>query len=412
MQVGALDPDELVEIVQLYNFRTLLLDLNWGHGPVDVEPSNPVNTTQGHIRGAYWLPELARELAKAPNAGSATYSILMNNKLSLLMNRIRPEVLIVYDSWDERLSKQFCALVHERLLAITEDPLWHRVKFLCYLNGGIQSIKAKYPQILTDWLAADEYRGGNGIEYEPNSNRMPEAAISQISPHLFISGIQGTGNDFLNKHEIRHVLSIGEEPDWSLQQPLAKHFIAAITPRSSDAASAFNGVMTETVLSPSKRPIEVSITEYQNNVPMTHYLYSLEDVSHAPIHKIFTETTQIIRRAQEKQEPVLVHCFSGQSRSSSVVIAYMMLEMGMTLCEAFALTFQARPFIRPNTGFWARLQHLESDLLKKRKRPADLAKSRVLTYLESSGSTLPPSQLRLIDLDRIRRWLDFRSSLS
>jgi len=65
----------------------------------------------------------------------------------------------------------------------------------------------------------------------------------------------------------------------------------------------------------------------------------------------------------------LVHCYSGVSRSATAVIAWLMACRGMTLDEAMETTRQARPMIRPNSGFMVALRTLQEtggDLEKAR----------------------------------------------
>jgi hypothetical protein len=87
----------------------------------------------------------------------------------------------------------------------------------------------------------------------------------------------------------------------------------------------------------------------------------VEDASHAPIEQIFEITNFIINHAIVNRERILVHCFGGVSRSATVVIAHLIKDHCMTLAEAFATVFSARPWIRPNEGFWAKLQLFEVD---------------------------------------------------
>ncbi|KAI9223468.1 hypothetical protein BC828DRAFT_375874 [Blastocladiella britannica] len=56
---------------------------------------------------------------------------------------------------------------------------------------------------------------------------------------------------------------------------------------------------------------------------------------------------------------VLVHCHAGVSRSTTIVLLYMMRRLGMRLAEAFDVAFRARPIIRPNEGFGLKLQEEE-----------------------------------------------------
>jgi len=56
---------------------------------------------------------------------------------------------------------------------------------------------------------------------------------------------------------------------------------------------------------------------------------------------------------------VLVHCVAGVSRSSSVILAYLVKHKGYTLAEAAMQVKLARPVAYPNVGFWAALRELE-----------------------------------------------------
>ncbi len=47
---------------------------------------------------------------------------------------------------------------------------------------------------------------------------------------------------------------------------------------------------------------------------------------------------------------VLVHCYAGQSRSVSLVLAYLCARHNMSLADAYELVVAARPSARPNAG--------------------------------------------------------------
>ena len=61
-------------------------------------------------------------------------------------------------------------------------------------------------------------------------------------------------------------------------------------------------------------------------------------------------------------DAVLVHCMQGVSRSSTVVVAYLMRHRGMTFDTALALAQKKRPRVRPNAGFLSQLQRYEKEL--------------------------------------------------
>jgi protein-tyrosine phosphatase len=50
---------------------------------------------------------------------------------------------------------------------------------------------------------------------------------------------------------------------------------------------------------------------------------------------------------------------SGISRSTSMVIAYLIKEKGMGFEEAFAFCKEKRPIVHPNSGFKKQLRELE-----------------------------------------------------
>jgi len=59
---------------------------------------------------------------------------------------------------------------------------------------------------------------------------------------------------------------------------------------------------------------------------------------------------------------VLVHCQHGISRSSTIVMAYLMKTRNMTNVEAFELVKAKRPIVDPNFGFLTQLQRFDEIL--------------------------------------------------
>lgn len=59
---------------------------------------------------------------------------------------------------------------------------------------------------------------------------------------------------------------------------------------------------------------------------------------------------------------VLVHCEMGISRSATVVIAYLMSALKMTLFEGYQYVLERRPVIRPNSSFMKQLKEYEKKL--------------------------------------------------
>jgi protein-tyrosine phosphatase len=69
---------------------------------------------------------------------------------------------------------------------------------------------------------------------------------------------------------------------------------------------------------------------------------------------------KFIEDALSKEEPVLVHCVMGCSRSVTVVVGYIMNRYKMTREEAYDLVKSRRTMANPNMGFWNELKKLET----------------------------------------------------
>lgn len=66
-----------------------------------------------------------------------------------------------------------------------------------------------------------------------------------------------------------------------------------------------------------------------------------------------------INDSLSKNENILIHCNAGVSRSSAIVIGYLILEHKLEYNDAYALVKQARPCIKPNVGFESQLVSLK-----------------------------------------------------
>jgi predicted protein tyrosine phosphatase len=107
-------------------------------------------------------------------------------------------------------------------------------------------------------------------------------------------------------------------------------------------------------------------TEFSENdqIPVQTYLrIDVEDMSREPIELFFDEACDFISESLENHEGVLVHCRSGVSRSSTIVLAFLIKNMGMRLFDAFFLVRSKRGIITPNIGFMNKLSELEKSIL-------------------------------------------------
>jgi len=72
---------------------------------------------------------------------------------------------------------------------------------------------------------------------------------------------------------------------------------------------------------------------------------------------------------------VLVHCFAGKSRSTTILLSYLMRSQRWSLDKAYAHVKAVRPAIAPNPGFVTQLRELEAKLRAK-EAAADEAAGR------------------------------------
>jgi len=101
----------------------------------------------------------------------------------------------------------------------------------------------------------------------------------------------------------------------------------------------------------------------------------LADEVSVPIHEHFGEAFEFLDAARAANSRVLVHCQEGISRSSTILIAYLMSRHGMddsasaaamTLHAAYSWVKAQRKQIFPNLGFWRQLSTFELTLQRER----------------------------------------------
>ena len=85
----------------------------------------------------------------------------------------------------------------------------------------------------------------------------------------------------------------------------------------------------------------------------------IDDDKDEKISQYFFEVHNIINKALVENKNVIVHCAAGISRSSSLVIAYLMIENRWLYEEAYNYVKSKRSIINPNIGFVKQLKALE-----------------------------------------------------
>lgn len=93
--------------------------------------------------------------------------------------------------------------------------------------------------------------------------------------------------------------------------------------------------------------------KYPND--FTQLKFALDDSESQKISNCFQDAFKFIEE-QRKKTNVLVHCAAGISRSSAMLISYLMRKYNMTYEEAFKTVKAKRSCIQPNSGFERQLR--------------------------------------------------------
>ncbi|NXQ48326.1 DS22A phosphatase, partial [Catharus fuscescens] len=98
---------------------------------------------------------------------------------------------------------------------------------------------------------------------------------------------------------------------------------------------------------------------------MTYLCISASDSSSQNLLQHFKECIQFIHECRLAGGGCLVHCLAGVSRSTTILVAYLMTvtELGWESC--LAATRAARSYASPNSGFQQQLQEYERSLLQE-----------------------------------------------
>lgn len=83
------------------------------------------------------------------------------------------------------------------------------------------------------------------------------------------------------------------------------------------------------------------------------------------ISRVFEAAFKFLQEAEEKKEPVLVHCAAGANRSAAIVIAWLMKSRSWTLLQSWEQVKSKRPGIVPLKDNRMQLLDFERKLFEK-----------------------------------------------
>lgn len=113
----------------------------------------------------------------------------------------------------------------------------------------------------------------------------------------------------------------------------------------------------------------LGLIDYQTKYSDIKYLVygDANDMPDQNIIQYFKSCFKFIDESLNEGGNILIHCHAGISRSSTIVIAYLMYKYGMNLPEAFEFTKKERPIIHPNYGFVLQLRVFDGLNIDERK---------------------------------------------
>jgi len=94
----------------------------------------------------------------------------------------------------------------------------------------------------------------------------------------------------------------------------------------------------------------------------SYHKIGIDDTLAENIKQHFSRTNEIIDACRQRGERVLVHCMMGISRSSTIVIAYLMKAENKRLKDALEFTRSRRSQVCPNGSFLNQLVEYEKEL--------------------------------------------------
>ncbi|KAL6048163.1 Dual specificity protein phosphatase 15 [Balamuthia mandrillaris] len=193
-------------------------------------------------------------------------------------------------------------------------------------------------------------------ESSPDLERY-ESWPTRILPHLFLGDYSSaTAAPVLRRWGITHIINVTHEPNYFQcnntsprtsssypSSPLATHSSVARSSASSNSSSRQDAP-------------GASKDSFQ------YLRIAVSDSSKQSIAEYFETAISFIEEARKESSAVLVHCIAGISRSTTIVLAYLMKTEGWSLDKAYRFVKEKRHIIEPNRGFMQQLALYEQTL--------------------------------------------------
>lgn len=121
------------------------------------------------------------------------------------------------------------------------------------------------------------------------------------------------------------------------------------------------------VLNTAENDVNVNPARYKAE-GIGYHGFRCPDLPHYDISQFFDESVEYIERALSVSVgKVFVNCLLGYSRSTAIVMAYLMKKKGLSAAEALSMMRQTRE-VKPNIGFLGQVGKLDDELRAQRYR--------------------------------------------
>jgi len=145
----------------------------------------------------------------------------------------------------------------------------------------------------------------------------------------------------------------------------------------------------------------LSLIGKQSSVDFVQHKHSpMHDHGITDLKEVLAKVSKFMKRGQEDGNNILVHCKSGQNRSATVVIAYLMVNTKRTLYRAHKMVKNLRPLTQINRRYAKQLLTLEKEIFGKNSLPCDWMELEVVDMSTGDVSykyeNLSPGKYRLM----------------
>jgi len=104
-------------------------------------------------------------------------------------------------------------------------------------------------------------------------------------------------------------------------------------------------------------------TDYKVHNNIKYFHIYIDDFPDEPIIEYFNEAIDFINSIDGA---VLIHCYAGISRSTTITAAYLMKSMKISSKEALNIIQKSRSFINPNSGFIKQLEKFDINKIMRK----------------------------------------------